>query len=205
MGDVTTFTLWGLIKSGGWIMGIIIFTSFLALALIIRFFLLLRGKNLRDEVLERNLMELAKEKNIREINYLCSRSSYLFARVISYALSREEEKERVMEEEGRRLVTFLQQNIRYLADIGVIAPMLGLLGTVVGMIQAFQVVAFETGVAKPVMLAAGISKALVTTAAGLLVGIPAMAFYFYFRGKITQIIPHWERLGEKIIQEWEGR
>ena len=196
-----TLTLWELIKSGGWVISIIILLSIITLYLIIKFLFLFRSKNLKDEVFERNLLELIEEGNSQKIISFCRRSSNFFARVIEKACTENfGEWERRIEEEGRRLSLQLYQSIRYLADIGVISPMLGLLGTVIGMIQAFQVVAYETGVAKPVMLAAGISKALVTTAAGLIVGIPAMAFYFYFRGKIALIIPEWERLGEKIVK-----
>ncbi|MCD6521891.1 MotA/TolQ/ExbB proton channel family protein [Candidatus Calescamantes bacterium] len=198
----TAMTLWGLIKSGGWVMAIIFLLSLASLGLIIKFLIILRSRNLKDEIFERNLIDLAKEGDLRKVSSLCRRSTHLFASIILSSLTDEGEnfKSR-LEEEGRRAIILLQQSIRYLADIGVIAPMLGLLGTVIGMIQAFQVVAYETGVAKPVMLAAGISKALVTTAAGLIVGIPSMAFYFYFRGKINQIIPYWEKLGEEIVEK----
>ncbi len=200
----TAMTLWGLIKSGGWVMAIIFLLSLASLGLIIKFLIILRSRNLKDEIFERNLIDLAKEGDLRKVSSLCRRSTHLFAPIILSSLTEEGKnfKDR-LEEEGRRTIILLQQSIRYLADIGVIAPMLGLLGTVIGMIQAFQVVAYETGVAKPVMLAAGISKALVTTAAGLIVGIPSMAFYFYFRGKINQIIPYWEKLGEEIVENWE--
>ncbi len=202
MGSEATMNLWELIKSGGWVMGIIILLSVLTLYLIIKFLLLFRSKNLRDEVFERNLLELVEEGNAHKIHSFCKRSPNFFARIIekSYTQNPQEWAKRI-EEEGRRLSLQLHQGIRYLADIGVIAPMLGLLGTVLGMMQAFQVVAYETGIAKPVMLAAGISKALVTTAAGLIVGIPAMAFYFYFRGKVALTIPEWERLGEETVKK----
>lgn len=204
MNSGATLSLWELIKSGGWVMWIIIFLSIITVYLIIKFLFLLRIRNLQDEVFERNLLGLFEEGNPKKIASFCSRSSNFFAKIVERAFINEsQEFKRRLEEEGRRLSVKIQQDIRYLADIGVIAPMLGLLGTVIGMIQAFQVIAYEEAIAKPVMLAAGISKALITTAGGLIVGIPAMAFYFYFRGRINSSIPEWERLGEEVVKRME--
>jgi biopolymer transport protein ExbB len=90
--------------------------------------------------------------------------------------------------EGTREASRLNQRIVYLADIGAIAPMLGLFGTVLGMIRAFSVVASDIASTRPMLLAEGVSEALVTTAAGLLIGIPAMAAYAYFRGRVQGLI-----------------
>jgi biopolymer transport protein ExbB len=90
--------------------------------------------------------------------------------------------------EGTREASRLNQRIVYLADIGAIAPMLGLFGTVLGMIRSFSVVASDIASTRPMLLAEGVSEALVTTAAGLLIGIPAMAAYAYFRGRVQGLI-----------------
>lgn len=94
--------------------------------------------------------------------------------------------------EGTREASRLNQRIVYLADIGAIAPMLGLLGTVLGMIRSFSVVASDIASTRPMLLAEGVSEALVTTAAGLLIGIPAMAAYAYFRGRVQGLIAELE-------------
>ncbi len=189
-------------------MGIIAVLSIFALALIIKFLFLLRRKNITDKEWEENILKEASAKNIQEILNLCKENSPLFGKVIFEGLKGGEVKieklEEILEREGRALISYLQNNLRYLADIGTIAPMLGLLGTVLGMIQAFQVVAFQTGLAKPVMLAAGISKALITTAAGLIVGIPSMAFYFFFRGRLGVLIREGERIGESLVERLKG-
>ena len=88
---------------------------------------------------------------------------------------------------ARKEVGMLWQGISYLADVATVAPLIGLLGTVLGMIQAFNVIAFQTAVVKPILLAGGVSKAMVTTAGGLIVAIPAMLFYSYFKGKVQDI------------------
>ena len=90
--------------------------------------------------------------------------------------------------EGTREASRLNQRITYLADIGAIAPMLGLFGTVLGMIRSFSVVASDLAATRPMMLAEGVSEALVSTAAGLLIGIPAMAAYSFFRGRTQGLI-----------------
>jgi len=90
--------------------------------------------------------------------------------------------------EGTREASRINQRIVYLADIGAIAPMLGLLGTVLGMIRSFSVVASDIASARPMLLAEGVSEALITTAAGLLIGIPTMAAYAFFRGKVQSLI-----------------
>ena len=93
----------------------------------------------------------------------------------------------------------LWQKLSYLADIAAIAPMVGLLGTVLGMIQAFNVIAFQTGAVKPVLLASGISKAMVTTATGLIVAIPAMIFYSFFRGRLQNVTARLENISTELF------
>lgn len=93
-----------------------------------------------------------------------------------------------MEAEGARQAEALQGQTQWLLDLSVIAPMLGLLGTVLGMLKAFGSVATDIASAKPVVLAAGVSQAIVTTIFGLLVAIPAMIAYAYFRRRASRQI-----------------
>ncbi len=105
----------------------------------------------------------------------------------------------VAQAEGTRQASSLNQQISYLADIGAIAPMLGLLGTVIGMIRAFSVLAADVSGSRPMLLAEGVSQALITTAAGLFVGIPAMMAYAYFRGRVQNLIAELENSSTYII------
>jgi biopolymer transport protein ExbB len=84
-------------------------------------------------------------------------------------------------------------------DVAVVTPMVGLLGTVFGMMKAFNVVAFDLAKAKPMLLAAGVAEALITTAAGLLVGIPAMMFYAYFRGRAAKMVSQLESASSEVL------
>jgi biopolymer transport protein ExbB len=94
----------------------------------------------------------------------------------------------IAETEGTRVASSLNNRVTYLADIGMIAPMLGLLGTVIGIIRSFSALGSDLGAARYVMLSTGISQALVNTCAGLAIGIPAMMFYAFFRGRAQRLI-----------------
>jgi len=105
----------------------------------------------------------------------------------------------IAQAEGSRYAGALNQQITYLADIGTIAPMLGLFGTVLGMIKSFTVVASDIAASRPMLLAQGVSEALVTTAAGLMVGIPAMIAYSYFRGRVQARISELEAATTQLM------
>ena len=98
----------------------------------------------------------------------------------------------IAETEGTRVASNLMNRVTYLADIGMIAPMLGLLGTVFGIINSFGALGSDLGTARYVLLSKGISEALVNTAAGLAIGIPAMMFYAFFRGRAQRLISELE-------------
>jgi biopolymer transport protein ExbB len=98
------------------------------------------------------------------------------------------EAREIAQAEGVRLAGLWNQRISYLADIGSIAPMLGLFGTVLGMIKSFSVVASDIAASRPMMLADGVAEALVTTAVGLMIGIPVMAAYAFFRGRVQSMV-----------------
>ncbi|MGH8047508.1 MAG: MotA/TolQ/ExbB proton channel family protein, partial [Chthoniobacterales bacterium] len=105
----------------------------------------------------------------------------------------------IAETEGTRQAAALNQQIVYLGDIGMIAPMIGLFGTVLGMIKSFHAVAQDVSATKPALLAAGVSEALVATAAGLLVGIPAMAAYAFYRGRVQRLIAELEAATTQLL------
>jgi len=94
----------------------------------------------------------------------------------------------IAETEGGRVAASLNNRVTYLADIGMIAPLLGLLGTVLGIIRSFGALGADLGTARYVLLSRGISEALVNTCAGLAIGIPAMIFYAFFRGRVQRLI-----------------
>ncbi len=94
----------------------------------------------------------------------------------------------IAETEGTRVASSLNNKVTYLADIGMIAPMIGLLGTVIGIIRSFGALGADLGTARYALLSKGISEALINTSAGLAIGIPAMIFYAFFRGRSQRLI-----------------
>jgi biopolymer transport protein ExbB len=98
----------------------------------------------------------------------------------------------IAETEGTRVAASLNNRVTYLADIGTIAPLLGLLGTVFGIIRSFGALGADLGTARYAQLSHGISEALINTAAGLSIGIPAMIFYAFFRGRVQKLISELE-------------
>ena len=105
----------------------------------------------------------------------------------------------IAETEGVRQASSLSHRITYLADVGTIAPMVGLLGTVSGMIHSFGALATDIATSKPMMLAQGVSEALVCTASGLVVGIVAFTGYAYFRGRVQRLTADLEAASTQIL------
>ena len=105
----------------------------------------------------------------------------------------------IAETEGTRVAASLNNRVTYLADIGMIAPLLGLLGTVLGIIRSFGALGADLGTARYVLLSKGISEALVNTCAGLAIGIPAMIFYAFFRGKAQKLISELESATTHVL------
>jgi biopolymer transport protein ExbB len=105
----------------------------------------------------------------------------------------------IAETEGSRVAASLNNRVTYLADIGMIAPLLGLLGTVFGIITSFGALGTDVGSARYIALSRGISQALVNTATGLAIGIPAMVFYAFFRGRSQRLISELESATTHIL------
>ena len=127
----------------------------------------------------------------------------IFAAVLTQRqLGRAAMKE-VMEDAGRHVLPELERFLNTLGTIAAISPFLGLLGTVLGMIQMFAGVG-TYGVGDPALVASGISKALVTTAAGLIVAIPSLMFYRYFRGRVNELVVAMEEEADKLLVILQG-
>jgi len=116
--------------------------------------------------------------------------------------TREITKESI-EDIGRHVTLSLERNLNTLGTIAAITPLLGLLGTVIGMIKVFTVITSE-GVGNPETLAGGISIALITTATGLIIAIPSLIFYRYFRGKINILVVNMEEKAMKLVEILHG-
>ncbi|HFD79450.1 MAG TPA: MotA/TolQ/ExbB proton channel family protein [Gammaproteobacteria bacterium] len=136
------------------------------------------------------------------------RSSSPLGRILAAGLmnrnaSREIMKEAI-EDTGRHVVHELERYINTLGTIAAISPLLGLLGTVIGMIKVFSAITTQ-GVGNPAALAGGISVALITTAAGMAVAIPTLMFYRYFRGKVSMLVIRMEQQALRMVEVLHGQ
>jgi biopolymer transport protein ExbB len=188
--------------AGGPIMIPIGICSVIALAYIVERWVRLTPGKLGGGGFGRDLVAAVRDGGVVRGLALCEeRRTKPLARIMSAALARWNspflEREKAVEDAGVREVKRLSTNLRPLVVIVAIAPLLGLLGTVWGMILAFSTIALQEGLGKPEMLAAGIGQALITTAAGLAIAIPTQAAYFYLKSRIDRFA----RLTEQIYQD----
>jgi biopolymer transport protein ExbB len=198
-------SLWTMIEAGGIIGHTIIVLSVVSLALIVEHFLSIR----RDRMLPAELAQLAEQyleaRQYPQAQEVCAEDGSFLAKVIGAGLNQIGgmfgffDMQSAMQEVSEREISKLYRKLEYLSLIAVIAPMLGLLGTVTGMIASFNIIAMSEGAAKPSQLAQGIWEALVTTVEGLVVAIPAMFFVAFFRNRIDGLVAEIEAVVEKLM------
>lgn len=192
---------------GGWLMYVLSAMSIGTLAFVLYFLSVLRPTQVAPAPLLRALTDAIRRGSLEDARRTCEARPSPLSAVGLVALDYLREAPQadpallkdVMEGEGARQAETIQGQTQYLQDIAVIAPMVGLLGTVFGMLQAFSTIATDVARAKPLLLAAGVSQALVTTAFGLIVGIPAMAFYAYFRRQSSRMVSHLESASTDLL------
>ncbi len=191
------------VKSGGWLMLPILLCSIIAMAIIAERFWTLRTRRIAPENLAVQVWQWSKNNQIDASRLRALRTESPLGRILAAALGgrhldREHMKERV-EDTGRHVVHELEHYLTTLGTIASISPLLGLLGTVIGMIKVFALITTQ-GVGDPSVLAGGISEALVTTAAGLTVAIPSLMFYRYFRGQVESLVVTMEQEAMKLVE-----
>lgn len=152
-----------------------------------------------QQLIERRDIDNAK---IRYIGQSSPLGRILAAGLINMNHGREVMKDAI-EEAGRHVVHDLERYLNTLGTIAAITPLLGLLGTVIGMIKVFSAIT-SYGVGDPTVLAGGISEALITTAAGLSVGIPSLIFHRYFRGKVNALTVNMEQEAIRLVEVIHG-
>jgi biopolymer transport protein ExbB len=201
------------IKSGGSLMYVLGLLSLIGVALVIYFFIVLKPSEMVPLLLMRDVVDHLKAGRLEEAQDLCTAHPCLFSYVAMAGIlyARKANKidnatlKDIIEGEGARRAEAMLGQVQYLLDIAVISPMVGLLGTVVGMLKAFGAVATDIARARPVSLAAGVSQALITTIFGLIIAIPAMCFYAYFRRKASSIISQAESAAVEVLTAIQSR
>lgn len=169
----------------------ILATSVVMVMFIIQLFLTLRDEQLAPKALLDSLQATIRAGNYQEAWEICHANKAYVARVLKGALERigrgKDAVENALIEHGLREAQVLRTKNSYLSVVGVVAPMIGLLGTVIGMMGAFAVLG-SSGVSDPRALALRIGEVLMATASGLFIAIPAFIFYYYFRNRSTIVL-----------------
>ena len=193
-------TLAKLLSAGGVVMIPLVLLSVVTLALIFVYLVTLRKNAVAGIRYMTTAEALLAKGDLTGLLAISNRHDDITARILSRTLefleanprATDDQVREIAQTEGSREAALLNQRAAWLADIATIAPMLGLLGTVFGMIRSFSVMANDVAASRPMLLAEGVAEALVATAAGLVIGIPAMAAYAWFRGKVQGMISEME-------------
>ena len=202
---IPTKNLLQVIRDGGPLMMPIGVCSFVLLVFVFeRAVSLRRGRVIPGPFVRRFLHQLGEGQLDREeAIHLCETNSSPVSEVFCAAVNKwgrpSVEVEQAIIDAGERVTNGLRRYLRLLNGIATISPLLGLLGTVVGMIRAFNAIATADAMGRPELLAAGISQALLTTAAGLSVAIPALIAYLFFVGRVDQLIMDIDAYGQQIV------
>ena len=196
-----------LIRAGGFLMWPILACSIISMAIIAERFWSLRQTKIAPTNLVANVWQWHKSdqldaKRIQALRTNSPLGMILAAGLLNRKHSREIMKESI-EEVGRLVAHSLERFLNTLGTISSITPLLGLLGTVIGMIKVFTVITSQ-GIGDPSVLSEGISEALLTTAAGLSVAIPSLMFYRYFRGKVDDLVVTMEQEALKMVEVMHG-
>ena len=197
-----------MIRSSGF-MGFMVWLALLAtsmagVGLIIDSFVKIQGKKIVPDILVERIREAMQQGDVMKALDHCDEEPGPLSNILSAGFTNVEEGFEVIQDsigvaadlESEKLM----QKVAYINLVGNLAPMLGLLGTVVGMIKAFKTLAVGAGAAASSTLALNISLALSTTAAGLFIAVPAVGFYYYFRNRATNIILGMEGLTLDLVK-----
>jgi biopolymer transport protein ExbB len=173
-------------------------------ALVIDSFLHLKPAKLMPPPIVEEADKLVRRGQFNQLNSLCQAGDNLFSRVLRTGLSQGglglPAVRQAIQDQGAKEITRLAHRVNYMGFLGAIAPMMGLLGTVIGMISSFNVLGSAKGAARPDELAGGIAFALVTTCEGLVLAIPMMFFHNFFRDRVSRLGQDCSTLCERLLR-----
>ena len=197
-----------IVKSGGYLMAPIIICAIIAMGIILERFWTLRQKRVIPEDLTSKVWGWVKNDQLdqRQIQTLYQGSALgqiLAAGLINRNRERAVLKDAI-EDTGRHVVHELERYLEMLGTVAAVTPLLGLLGTVIGMVKVFTAITTH-GVGNPTVLAGGIAEALITTAAGLTVAIPALIGYRYYRTRVDKLVVDMEKEAIKLVEALHRR
>jgi biopolymer transport protein ExbB len=200
-------------RNGGNLMWVLAAVSVFGMAVVFYLLWILRDRQIAPDTLAVPLLHMVQNGDLHNARALCAERPCQLSAVALAALDHLQQGGKAeggalreaAESEGARQAQALQGQAQLLLDIGTIAPMIGLLGTVLGMLQAFGAISHDVASAKPVILAAGVSKAIITTVFGLGIAIPAMCFYAYFRRRVAAKTAVLEAASGRVLAALSGR
>ncbi|MGA2032932.1 MAG: MotA/TolQ/ExbB proton channel family protein [Thermoguttaceae bacterium] len=202
---ISTTDLWRIIRDGGPLMLAIAACSFLLVTFVLeRAISLRRGRVIPKPFVARFLQQLRDgELDRQEAMQLCDENTSPVAKVFAGAVRKwgrpSVELEQAIIDAGERVTNGLRKYLRLFYGIATVGPLLGLMGTVLGMIQTFNVIAAHDALGRAELLAGGIAKALLNTAGGLAVAIPASIFYVFFLSRVDKLIVDIDALAQEVI------
>ena len=191
------------VKAGGWLMLPLILCSVVAAAIIIERLWTLQRKRVLPDDLTARVWSWASNRQLDDSHIRALAESSPLGMVLAAGLSNRDRSREIMKESiedtGRHVVHELGRYLNSLGTIAAITPLLGLLGTVIGMVKVFTAITAH-GVGDPGVLAGGISEALITTAAGLSIAIPALIGYRYLRGRVDGLVVNMEKEAMRLVE-----
>jgi len=196
------------LQAGGWLMLPILACSVAAMAIVLERLWTLRRRRIMPDKLVTQVWQLHVKQQLSAERIAQIRDSSPLGRMLTAGLVNRNHSREVMKEAindtGRQVVAEMERYLNTLGTIASVTPLLGLLGTVIGMIDVFGVI-MDAGVGNPGVLAGGISKALITTAAGLSVAIPALMFHRYLDSRVTKLAIAMEEQALRLVEVIKGQ
>ncbi len=200
--------MWEIVRAGGPFMWPILLCSVIALAIIGERLWTLQERRVMPPDLTRKVWQLVESNQVNERVVAALDDNSVLGRLLAVGLSNRHRRREVLmerlEDAGRHAVHDLERFLNMLATIAAVSPLLGLLGTVTGIIKAFNALA-TGGIGDPRALSTGISEALITTAAGLCVAIPALIAFRYLRGRVDGLVVQMEKDVVRFADALESR
>lgn len=196
-----------IVKAGGPVMVPIILCSIIAAAIFLERLWTLQQRRVLPAELTEKVWKWVEQRQITDKHIVALQQNSPLGKILAAGLSNRHRDRAIIKESiedaGRHVVHELERFIAVLGTVASISPLLGLLGTVLGMIRTFNALS-TSGAGNPMALAGGIAEALITTAAGLSVAIPALLAYRYTRGRVTNLVVQMEKEAIKLVQAIEG-
>jgi biopolymer transport protein ExbB len=197
-----------IVKAGGIMMGPIILASVIAAAIILERLWTLQEKRVLPVELTEKVWRWVEQRQIQDKHVSALKQNSPLGKILAAGLANRHRPRTIIKESiedtGRHVVHELDRFIGTLGTIASLSPLMGLLGTVLGMIQTFNAITTD-GIGNPAALAGGIAQALITTAAGLTVAIPALIGYKFLRGKVEGLVVRMEKEAIKLVEAMEAQ